>query len=131
MIWIPESYIDLIADETRAFAFLGTIMLDGSPQVTPLWFNVKEQMIWINSSKGRTKDRNIRRQPLVALSIPDPKNPYRYLQIRGKVVEIREQDARDHIDQLSMKYQGKPYPDIPDQVRVIYIIEPASVSGMG
>jgi len=88
-------------------------------------------MIWINSSKGRTKDRNIRRKPLVALSIPDPKNPYRYLQIRGKVVEIREQGAREHIDELSMKYQGKAYPDMPDQVRVIYIIEPVSVSGMG
>jgi PPOX class probable F420-dependent enzyme len=129
MTVIPQTFLDLFADETKAFAFLGTIMADGSPQVTPLWFNFKDGKIWINSAKGRTKDLNIRRQPLVALSIPDPKNPYRYLQIRGKVVDIREEGARSHIDELSMKYQGKPYPDSPDQIRVIYIIEPMNTSG--
>jgi PPOX class probable F420-dependent enzyme len=126
---IPQQYEDLIADETRAFAFLATLMSDGSPQVTPLWFNVKDQMIWINSVKGRTKDHNIRQNPFIALAIQDPKNPYRYLQIRGKVVEIRDEGALDHIDELSIKYRGKPYTKSPDQVRVIYIIEPSHITG--
>jgi PPOX class probable F420-dependent enzyme len=126
---IPQQFEDLVADEAKAFAFLGTLMSDGSPQVTPLWFNVKDQMIWINSVKGRTKDHNIRQNPFIALAIQDPKNPYRYLQIRGKVVEIREEGALDHIDELSFKYRGKPYTKSPDQVRVIYIVEPSHISG--
>jgi PPOX class probable F420-dependent enzyme len=121
--------MDLLADEIKAFAFLGTIMSNNSPQVTPLWFNVKDQKIWINSVKGRTKDRNIREKPLVALAIQDPKNPYRYLQIRGKVIEIREEGAMTHIDELSMKYRGKPYEKNPAQVRVIFIIEPTNATG--
>jgi PPOX class probable F420-dependent enzyme len=131
MTWIPDSHIDLVSDEMKSFAFLGTIMKDGSPQVTPIWFNVKENTIWINSAKGRIKDQNIRRHPYIALTIPDPQNPYRYIQIRGKVVEIREKGAQDHINELAMKYQGKPFPVTLGQVRVIYIIEPDSVSVNG
>jgi PPOX class probable F420-dependent enzyme len=128
---IPQQYLDLLADETKAFAFLATVMHDGTPQVTPLWFNAKGANIWINSSVGHVKDKNIRRNPYVALSIPDPKNPYRCLQIRGKVVEFREAGARDHINELSCKYTGNPYSENPEQIRVIYIIEPTSVSGKG
>ncbi len=131
MTWIPDTHNDLISDKTKAFAFLGTTMHDGSPQVTPIWFNVKEEQIWINSAKGRIKDRNIRRHPFIAMAIPDPNNFYRYIQIRGKVVEIREKGAQDHINELAMKYQGKPYPVTPGQVRVIYIIEPDSVNVNG
>jgi PPOX class probable F420-dependent enzyme len=127
MNWIPESHLDLVSDETKSFAFLGTTMSDGSPQVTPIWFNTKNNRIWINSAKGRIKDQNIRRHPTIALAIPDPKNPYRYVAIRGKVIEIREEGASEHINELSMKYHNKPF-TIPDgQVRVIYIIEPDSV----
>lgn len=131
MTWIPESHIDLVSDELKSFAFLGTTMMDGSPQVTPIWFNAKENKIWINSAKGRIKDQNIRRHPYIALAIPDPKNPYRYLQIRGKVMEIREKGANEHIHELSMKYQNKPFAIPAGQVRVIYIIEPDSVSVNG
>jgi PPOX class probable F420-dependent enzyme len=129
MSLIPPQYVDLLTDEARAFAFLGTIMADGSPQVTPLWFNVKDDRIWINSVKGRTKERNIRNNPLVALAIQDPKNPYRYLQVRGKVVEIREEGAMDHIEELCMKYRGKPYERTAGQIRVIFIVEPEHASG--
>jgi PPOX class probable F420-dependent enzyme len=127
MTWIPDSHIDLVSNEKKAFAFLGTTMHDNSPQVTPIWFNVKDNKIWINSAKGRIKDQNIRRHPYVALAIPDPSDTYRYIQIRGKVVEIREKGADDHITELSIKYKGKPYSLTPGQVRVIYIIEPDSV----
>ena len=87
MIKIPTAYQDLLQDDTRAFVFLGTTMSDGSPQVTPVWFNEKDGYIYINSAKGRVKDHNLRERPQVALAIADPADPYRYLQIRGKVVE--------------------------------------------
>lgn len=131
MTWIPDTHIDLLSEEKKAFAFLGTIMADGSPQVTPIWFNVKEKKIWINSARGRIKDQNIRRQPHIALAIPDPQNTYRCVQIRGKVVEIREEGASAHINELSMKYHGKPYALPAGQVRVIYIIEVDRVSVNG
>jgi PPOX class probable F420-dependent enzyme len=130
MAWIPDSYLDLIKDETRAFASLATMMEDGSPQNTPIWFNTDGNHILINSAKGRVKDRNMRRDPRVALVIIDPKDPYRYVQIRGKVVEITTNGAREHIDRLSKKYTGR---DIytsgsADEIRVTYKILPESVS---
>ena len=77
---VPENFLDLLADETRAFAYLATVMKDGSPQVTPVWFNTDGEYILVNSAKGRVKDRNMRKRPQVALAIADPKNPYRYMQ---------------------------------------------------
>lgn len=106
--WIPESHADLLRDETKAFAYLGTVMPDGSPQVTPIWFNTDGEHILINTAIGRVKDRNMRRQPKIALTIQDPKNPYRYLQIRGEVIEITTQGANEHIDALAGKYTGTP-----------------------
>jgi len=78
---IPEKYRDLFSK--RAFASLGTIMPDGRPQVTPVWCDVEGDLVIFNSAKGRQKDRNVRRDPRVALAIVDPDNPYRYLEIRG------------------------------------------------
>src|SRR5512139_333265 len=116
---IPEAYRDLLADETRAFACLATIMKDGSPQLTPVWFNTDGTFILINSAKGRVKDRNMRRNSSVALVIVDPKDPYRYIQIRGKVVEITTLGAREHIDTLAYKYRGveKYTVGSPDEIR--------------
>jgi PPOX class probable F420-dependent enzyme len=127
---IPEKYHDLLRDETRAFAILATTMKNGSPQVTPVWFNTDGEFILINSAKGRVKDRNMRARSKVALVIIDPKDSYRYLQIRGRVVEITEQGARAHIDSLSKKYTGNDryQPMRPDEVRVIYRIQPESVN---
>ena len=128
---IPEKYSDLL--EKRAFASLATLMPDGSPQVTPVWCDRDGEFIRVNSAKGRVKDRNMRRDPRVSLAIADPENPYRYLQIRGRVVEITEQGADDHIDKLSMKYMGKEkYPfRSATEVRVIYKIHPEGVHTMG
>ena len=91
---IPESHQDLLKDETKAFVYLATIMKDGSPQVTPIWFNTDGEYILHQFGKGRVKDKNMRARPNVALCIADPKNPYRYMQIRGKVVEITMERRR-------------------------------------
>ncbi len=114
-------------------AVLATSMPDGSPQTTPLWFDFDGEFIRINSAKGRTKDRNIRLDPRVALAIVDDANPYRYVQIRGRVVEIIEGDvAREHIDQLSRRYTGQNWELMhPHEVRVMYLIRPEHVSGLG
>src|SRR6266446_3274126 len=91
---IPESYADLL--EKPAFGNLGTLMNDGSPQVTPIWVDYDGKFVRFNSAKGRVKDKNVRRDPRVSISLQDPANPYRYLEIRGKVVEITENGADDH-----------------------------------
>ncbi len=104
---IPKSHMDLIKDEKKAIAYLATIMKDGSPQVTPVWFNADGDYLLINSAEGRIKDRNIRTRPEIALVIVDSDDPYRYLQLRGKVVEITTDGADEHIDALSFKYTGK------------------------
>jgi len=114
----------LLNDETRAFAFLATTMPDGSPQVTPVWFNTDGENILINTAKGRIKDVNMRVRPQVAIAIPDPNNPYRYLQIRGCVVAIIEDGADAHFDEVAIAYTGKPFEYPSDQIRVIYKINP-------
>ena len=124
---IPNDFQDLLKDETKAFLFLATIMADGSPQVTPIWFSSDDTHILINSAKGRVKDRNMRARPHVALVIQDPRTPYRYLQIRGRVVEITEEGSDDHINTLSLKYDGKSWKKVAGQVRVIYKILPEHV----
>lgn len=127
---IPEKVLDLF--KKQAFANLGTIMSDGSPQVTPVWVDYDGKYVRFNSAVGRVKDRNVRRDPRVSLSILDPENPYRYLAIRGRVVEITQKGADDHINSLSQKYLGKAYPySQPGEVRVTYKIEPEKVSTMG
>jgi PPOX class probable F420-dependent enzyme len=126
---IPDSHKDLLTDETGAFAYLSTLMVDGSPQLTPLWFNTEEEYILINSAKGRIKDINMRSRPRVVLLIADPKDPfYRFLQIRGRVVDIKEEGADEHINSLSLKYDHKPWQPVPQQVRVTYKILPEKVS---
>lgn len=128
---IPESFKDLFAK--KAFAHLATLMQGGSPQVTPVWCDFDGALIWLNSAKGRIKDKNMRRDKRVALSIQDPDNAYRYLEIRGEVVEITEDGADAHIDRLAKKYLGKDiYPlRAAGEVRVIYKIRPQKISTMG
>jgi PPOX class probable F420-dependent enzyme len=119
--------------ERPLLAVLSTIMPDGSPQATPLWFDTDGSYIRINSARGRTKDLNMRRDQRVALVIMDDANPYRYVQIRGRVVKFIEGDvAREHINQLSQRYTGQDWELMrPDEVRVMYLIEPEHVSGLG
>jgi PPOX class probable F420-dependent enzyme len=128
---IPEKYRDLFTKQ--AFAHLGTVMPDGSPQVTPVWVDFDGSHIRVNTAKGRVKDRNMRRNKKVALSIADPENPYRHVTVRGEVEDITEQGADAHIDSLAKKYLGKDkYPfRQPGEVRVIYKIRPEKVAAMG
>jgi PPOX class probable F420-dependent enzyme len=128
---IPEKYHDLF--HKKAFASLATIMPDGNPQVTPVWADFDGKHIIVNSAKGRVKDRNMRRDPRVSLALIDPDNPYRYLQLQGRVVEITENGADQHIDKMAKKYMGvDKYPGrSPGEVRVIYKIEPERAQSMG
>jgi PPOX class probable F420-dependent enzyme len=132
MAAIPDQYLDLLTQK-KAFADLATVMPDGSPQVTPVWFDYTNGLIRVNTAKGRTKQRNMKERSPVALSILDPDNSYRYVQIRGKVTRMTEQGADAHIDSLAKKYLGKDkYPWAqPDQIRVTYEITPDRVQGMG
>jgi len=132
MASIPDNYLDLV-QQKKAFANLATTMADGSPQVTPVWFDYTDGAIRVNTAKGRVKSRTLRPGAPVALAIMDPDNPYRYIQIRGRVRRSTEQGADAHIDSLAKKYLGKDsYPfRQPGEVRMMYEIEPVSVSGMG
>ena len=129
---IPENYLDLLTTKV-SFAHIATVQPDGSPQVTPVWFDFTDGKIRVNTARGRVKDRNMSQNAKVALSIIDPANPYRHIQIRGHVAKATEQGADAHIDSLAKKYMGKDsYPfRSPTEVRVIYEIEPTSVSVMG
>ena len=130
---IPEKYHDLLRDETRALLFLATTMPDGTPQVTPVWFDTDGEYILVNSAAGRVKDRNMRARPAVAMVIADPRNLYRYVQIRGRVTDITSDGAVEHINRLSRKYTGHDYyaPGAPTENRVTYKILPKKVNGMG
>jgi PPOX class probable F420-dependent enzyme len=128
---IPESHRDLL--ESKALAHLATLMPDGSPQTTPVWCDFDGTHVRVNSARGRRKDRNMRRDPRVALSLCDPGNPYRYLEIRGHVAHITEEGADAHIDQLAKAYLGvDTYPYRQEgEVRVIYMIAAEAFSKMG
>lgn len=131
MVAIPNKFLDLL-QQKKAFAFLATMMPDGSPQVTPVWFDYTNGKLRMNSAHGRVKTRNMTQGAKVAVSIPDPDNPYRYIQIRGRVARVTEDGAAAHIDALAKKYLGKdkyPYSQ-PGEVRVMFEIEPTGVQTM-
>ena len=128
---IPESYLDLF--QKKAFGSFTTLLPDGSPHTTPVWVDFQNGDIWVNSAVGRQKDRDVRRDPRVAIALIDPDNPYRYLGIRGRVHEITEQGATEHIDKMAKKYLGQdkyPYAQ-PGEKRVLYKIKPEHVHTMG
>jgi PPOX class probable F420-dependent enzyme len=129
---IPEKYKDLLSGK-KAFASLATLMPDGTPQVTPVWFDWDGKSLIVNSARGRQKDLNVRRDPRVTMTIIDPENPYRYVEVRGRVTDITQEGAGDHIDKMAKKYLDKDkYPfSQPGEVRVIYLVRPEKVQGMG
>ena len=127
---IPEKLADLLTYDKKAFANLALTLRDSTPQVTPVWFDYDGEHIIVNSARGRVKDRVLSRKPAVAMAISDPADPYRYVQIRGRVVDVTEDGARDMIDHLSEKYLGKPYPFYHGETRVTYLIVPEHVSAM-
>src|SRR5213080_4676346 len=100
---LPPDFLDLVTTK-KAFADLATVMPDGSPQVTPIWFDFTGGKIRINTARGRVKDRNMSKNARVALAIMDPDNAYRHIQIRGRISNVTEQGADQHIDSLAKKY---------------------------
>jgi PPOX class probable F420-dependent enzyme len=127
MATIPASHSDLLTKPT--FAHLATLNADGSPQVTPVWVDFDGTNVVINTARGRVKAKNLAREPRVAVSIADPENPYRYLGIQGRVVEMTENGGDAHIDKMAKKYLWKDtYPfRAPGEVRVIVKIAPEKV----
>lgn len=125
----------MLTDEQKSFfqkpnfGHLATLNADGSPQVTPVWIDVDDEHILINTAKDRKKVRNVERDPRVAVEVPDQENPYSMLSVNGEVVEITEQGADKHIDELSMRYLGKDkYPFAqPGEERIIIKIRPTKV----
>jgi PPOX class probable F420-dependent enzyme len=128
---IPATHMDLF--QKPAFASLATLNSDGSPQVTPVWFDFDGTNVLVNTARGRVKHRNLQRNPRVAISIVDPDNPYRHIAIQGRVREMTEQGADAHIDKMAKKYLNQEkYPGrSPGEVRVLVKIEPDKVATMG
>lgn len=128
---IPERVKDLL--ERPIVVTLVTVMPDGQPQATPVWFNYDGEHIWVNTARGRQKDRNMTDRPRVTILSVDPDNPYRYLEVRGEVVESTEDGAVDHINALSARYTGrKDYYGGDEkrkagETRVIYKIRPQRI----
>jgi PPOX class probable F420-dependent enzyme len=132
MAEIPAGYMDLLS-EKAPIANLATLQPDGSPQVTPVWFDYTNGIVRVNTAKGRIKARNLSVGSKVAMSIVDPDNAYRYIQIRGEVSKETTDGADAHIDSLAKKYLGKdkyPWAD-PKSIRVIYEITPTAAQAMG
>ena len=115
---IPQGAYRLL-DEPN-FAFIATLMPDGSPQNTPVWIDRDGDTVVFNTAKGRAKHENLERDPRIAVSVYDAKNPYSYLQVRGRA-EFVEEDADAHIDKMAKKYMGKDeYPfRKPGEERII------------
>lgn len=125
---LPADVVTLLRRPSTCF--LATSMPDGSPQVTQTWVDTDGERVLINSVRGHVKTRNIERDPRVAVAVSDPDDPSRYVQVRGRVIEVTTDGAADHIEALSEKYLGGPYPWFGgrDQVRVIFVIEPEKIS---
>jgi len=129
---LPDNAIKIL--EKKSFANLATLMPDGTPQVSPVWCEYDGTHVVINTARGRQKDKNMTRDPRVSISASDPDNPYHYVEIRGRVVEMTETGADAHIDKFAKKYlnvDSYPYRRGPEEVRVIIKIEPEHVHVMG
>jgi PPOX class probable F420-dependent enzyme len=128
---LTEDLLDLL--RRPSICYLATSMPDGSPQLTQTWVDTDGEHVLINTVRGHVKLRNVERDPRVAVTVADSDRPARYFQVRGRVLDITTEGATDHIETLAQKYLGTPYPWYGgrDQVRVILVIEPEQISGMG
>ncbi|SDE20276.1 PPOX class probable F420-dependent enzyme [Blastococcus fimeti] len=125
---LPDALLDLLRRPSPCF--LSTLMPDGSPQMTQTWVDTDGRDVLINTVRGHQKVRNVERDPRVALNVADPDDPSRYFEVRGRVTEVTEVGAREHIDELSQRYIGRPYPWFGgrDQVRLLVRIAPEKVT---
>jgi PPOX class probable F420-dependent enzyme len=131
MTTIPENYRDIL--EGKSFAHVATIGPKGEPQNNPVWFDWDGQHLKFSQTKTRQKYRNLKREPRVAISIVDPANPYRYIEIRGRVVRVDEDPNFAFIDKMAKKYIGQEkYPwHQPGDERVVVVVEPEHTTQMG
>ncbi|MCW5887136.1 MAG: PPOX class F420-dependent oxidoreductase [Anaerolineales bacterium] len=124
---LPEAYRHLLADETKAFAWIATVDANNAPQLTAVWFNTDGEHILFGTSDKTAKFRNLSSNPQIAVAIVAPENPYQYIQVRGRV-EITKDGAAEHLHALSRKYTGQDF-NIPEgQVRVLYKLKPEQVT---
>lgn len=130
-VQIPAEAMDLL--ERPIVVTLVTVMRDGQPQATPVWFSFDGTQIWVNTARGRAKDKNMTERPKVTILSVDPQDPYRYLEVRGQIDDVTEDGAVDHINQLSAHYLNRPDYYNGDEkrksseTRVIYKITPTRV----
>lgn len=134
-IEIPENAQDLL--DRPIVVTLATLMADGTPQTSPVWFSWDGELVWINTARGRAKDGNMTQRPHVSVLSVDPQNPYRYLEIRGDIIEITEDGGVEHINFLSERYTGNAdyyggnTARRDSETRVIYKIRPTRVIARG
>jgi PPOX class probable F420-dependent enzyme len=116
----------------KNFASVATLMPDGSPQAAAVWVDREGDTIILNAARSRQRTKNLKRDPRVAISIFDQANPYSSVSIRGKAVEITEKGGEEHIDKMSMKYNGTPkYPNHdPKDPRVLIRVEATRIHEM-
>ena len=128
---LPASHIDLL--DSNALAHVATIGPKGEPQVNPVWFGWDGTHITFSQTTTRQKYKNVQRDPRISLSIVDPENPYRYLEVRGKVVRFDPDPDFAFIDAMAKKYLGKDkYPwSQPGDERIVVVVEPKGSSTMG
>ncbi|MBE7512251.1 MAG: PPOX class F420-dependent oxidoreductase [Anaerolineales bacterium] len=130
MVAIPEPVKDLFSRERAITCALATTMADGTPQVTPVWFDYDGTHIIVNTARGRQKDRNMTRQAKVTILIIDPQNAYHWAEVRGVVEDVTEDGAVEVIRNLALKYRGTDRFDLKEgEVRVTYKIAPLKVNG--
>lgn len=127
---IDDSVIKLLTGKN--FAFVATLMKDGTPQITPTWVDYDGKIILINTAEGRVKQKNVSRDPHVSIAIVDHNNPYDMVTIRGKVIEQASEGADEHIDKLAKRYLGvDKYPfRSPTEKRIILKVAPENVFHM-
>jgi PPOX class probable F420-dependent enzyme len=128
---IDPKYVDLL--ESTALAHVATVGPDGEPQVNPVWFGWDGEHLRFSQTTTRQKFRNLKRDPRIALSIVDPSNPYRYLEIRGTVVAVEPDPDRAFINSMAKKYLGQDtYPwNRPQDERIVIVVAPERTSQMG
>ncbi|MGM1065465.1 PPOX class F420-dependent oxidoreductase [Saccharothrix sp. Mg75] len=119
---LPNDLLDVL--RAPALCFLTTLMPDGSPQITETWVDTDGENVVVNTVTTHQKARNVERDPRVAVAIADPASPARYWAIRGRVLSATVEGAAEHVDELSHKYLGRPYPWFGgrDQQRLVLVI---------
>ena len=132
---IPEASENLLTGPI--VVTVTTLMPSGQPQSAVVWCSYDGEYIWVNSADGRQKNKNLERDPRVSIVAIDPKNPYRYLEVRGEVDEIVPDTDKSHINSLSLVYRGYEdyYKNMPQkrdvETRTIYKIKPKHVVASG